>query len=83
VLMQVALSLNVPVKAVIPCHDYENNYLGDERNEYWRLYHKALPVPVEHLFSLTEISTYVYFNRSVFIPGRSSIRSHRGWQQKA
>jgi hypothetical protein len=41
VLMQVALSLGVPVEVVIPCQGYENNYVGDEKKEYWRLYHAA------------------------------------------
>jgi hypothetical protein len=40
-LMQVALELHVPVEVVIPCKDYESNYVGAEREDYQRLYHAA------------------------------------------
>jgi hypothetical protein len=57
VLMQVALSLDVPVEVVIPCRGYENNYLGDERNEYWRLYHAAR---AHHLLAFPECRGRAY-----------------------
>jgi hypothetical protein len=56
-LMQVALELDVPVEAVIPCKDYENNYLGDERKEYWRLYHAAR---AHHLLAFPECRGRAY-----------------------
>jgi hypothetical protein len=57
VLLQVALELEVPVEVVIPCHDYENNYLGDERKEYWRLYHAAR---AHHLLAFPECRGRAY-----------------------
>lgn len=41
VLMQVALELDIPVEAVIPCNEYEKNYQRDDQTEYWRLYQAA------------------------------------------
>lgn len=57
VLMQVALELDVPVEVVIPCKNYENNYLEDERNEYWRLYHAA---HAHHLLAFPECRGRAY-----------------------
>jgi hypothetical protein len=57
VLMQEALSLDIPVEVVIPCQDYENNYQGDERNEYWRLYHAAR---AHHLLAFPECRGRAY-----------------------
>lgn len=56
-LMQVALELDVPVEVVIPCKDYENNHLGDERKEYWRLYHAAR---AHHLLAFPECRGRAY-----------------------
>jgi hypothetical protein len=56
-LMQVALELDVPVEAVIPCKDYENNYLGHDRKEYWRFYHAAL---AHHLLAFPECRGRAY-----------------------
>jgi hypothetical protein len=56
-LMQVALELDVPVEAVIPCKDYENNYQGDDREEYWRLYRAAR---AHHLLAFPECRGRAY-----------------------
>ena len=55
--IQVALELDVPVEVVIPCKDYENNYLGDERKEYWRLYYAAR---AHHLLEFPECRGRAY-----------------------
>lgn len=57
ILMQVALELDVPVEVVIPCQGYENNYVGDERKEYWRLYHAAR---AHHLLAFPECRGRAY-----------------------
>jgi hypothetical protein len=56
-LMQVALELHVPVEVVIPCKDYESNYVGAERKEYQRLYHAAR---ARHLLAFPECRGRAY-----------------------
>jgi hypothetical protein len=69
-LMQVALELDIPVEAVIPCKDYENNYLGDDRKEYWRLYHAAR---AHHLLAFPECRGRAYEAAGYWIVEQSDL----------